>query len=501
MHVVLEARDVGVTLSASRPLFDQVQFRLSPGWYGLVGANGAGKTTLLRVLARELSPTEGSVRYEPPSARVVLCPQDVEVLTEDVRDFARDDGGFAWEFRGRLALEKEDVERWSVLSPGNRKRWQIGAALFREPDILLLDEPTNHLDVEGRALLVGSLRRFRGIGVVVSHDRTLLDELPSAILRVHHAHVSTTLGSYSEASKTWDDRRRTAEAARAEAADRLRGMNARLNEARREHAQKERRAARTSRHSSKHDHDAKSMGAKVVAGWADARAGRAIATLRDEVRREEQNVPAFVKDPTLGGRVFANYAKAPSTVLFHVDRDRIERGDRLVLKDVRLSIGREERVRIAGPNGAGKTTLLGALLERGPPRARVLHLPQELLASEIAALTRTLRELDPESKGRVLSLFSALGSDPDRILHRSSATEILSPGEARKLSLAMGLGRHAWALVLDEPTNHLDLPSVERLEAALTAYPGAVVLVSHDDTFAERCTSRTIHVAEGEIRW
>ena len=74
-----------------------------------------------------------------------------------------------------------------------------------------------------------------------------------------------------------------------------------------------------------------------------------------------------------------------------------------------------------------------------------------------------------------------------------------SPGEARKLALAMGLGRHAWALVLDEPTNHLDLPSIERLESALEAYPGAILLVTHDDRFATRCTSRVIEVKDGTV--
>jgi ATPase subunit of ABC transporter with duplicated ATPase domains len=115
-------------------------------------------------------------------------------------------------------------------------------------------------------------------------------------------------------------------------------------------------------------------------------------------------------------------------------------------------------------------------------------------------MAAALRELDATSRGRVLSVFAALGSDPERIaFRRTEDAAKLSPGEARKLALATGLGRHAWALVLDEPTNHLDLPSIERLEAALAAYPGCVLLVTHDDALARATTTRTLRVEGGTV--
>lgn len=85
------------------------------------------------------------------------------------------------------------------------------------------------------------------------------------------------------------------------------------------------------------------------------------------------------------------------------------------------------------------------------------------------------------------------------MLRREADGARLSPGEARKLMLAFGLGRGAWALVLDEPTHHLDLPSLERVERALAAYPGCIVLVSHDERFARAVTSRTLHVENGSV--
>jgi ATPase subunit of ABC transporter with duplicated ATPase domains len=180
----------------------------------------------------------------------------------------------------------------------------------------------------------------------------------------------------------------------------------------------------------------------------------------------------------------------------------IRAGGRPILRDVRLTIARSDRVRIAGDNGTGKTTLLTALLGEGKlqERGRVLHLPQELTPVEVTRRIAELRSMTEEERGRVLSIFGALGSDPERLLVRRTDNEAsLSPGEARKLALATGLGCHAWALVLDEPTNHLDLPTIERLERALEDYPGCIVLVTHDDAFAKAVVRQTLRISGGRV--
>ena len=120
----------------------------------------------------------------------------------------------------------------------------------------------------------------------------------------------------------------------------------------------------------------------------------------------------------------------------------------------------------------------------------------ECEAAKAAALAE-LRAASSEARGHVLSIFAALGSEPERVLRAEAAH--LSPGEARKLVIAAALSRQAWALVLDEPTNHLDLPSIERLEAALSAYPGCVVLVTHDEAFAKNVTARSLRVEGGRV--
>jgi ATPase subunit of ABC transporter with duplicated ATPase domains len=274
-----------------------------------------------------------------------------------------------------------------------------------------------------------------------------------------------------------------------------------LDVARRKQAAAERSLSTRAHGKGVHDHDARSMGRKVVAGWAEARAGRSVEIARHELQRAESRVPAVTRDPTLGGKVFAAYERAPHPVLFHLSAAELRAGEHVVLRDVRVNIGREERVRIAGDNGTGKTTLLAALLAASPRNDRILYLPQELPLGTLERMVAELARCSDAERGRVLAVFSALGSDPARLLgRRDDDRAALSPGEARKLALALGLGRHAWALVLDEPTNHLDLPTIERLEAALVDYPGCIVLVTHDDAFANAVARKTLQVAAGKLR-
>jgi ATPase subunit of ABC transporter with duplicated ATPase domains len=476
------------------PILAGLDLRLGAGFTAVVGENGAGKTTLLRLVAGELSPSEGRVVVDPAGATVVLCAQEVAGRGADVDALAARADGEARRLRGLLALDPVSLARWQSLSPGERKRWQIGAALAAEPDVLLLDEPTNHVDARARLLLADALRRFAGVGLLVSHDRALLEELAPRTLRLHAGQARLWALRYGEARAAWEAEARAALDARGAAQEEARRARARLAEARRQRDAAE--AARSGRHRDPKDSDARTLGAKTRRDWAEARLGRDVGRLRAAAARASDAVPDLAVAAPLGASVFVGWERPPRPVLLSLDRADVRAGEAVALRDVSVRLGREDRVRVEGANGAGKSSLLAALLSSSTlPAGRVQYLPQELPPGEGARVLDAVRALDPETRGRVLSLVATLGTDPARLL----ASRAPSPGEARKLLLALGLGRHAWALVLDEPTNHLDLPAVERLEEALRVYPGALLLVTHDDAFAAACTTARWVVAARRV--
>ena len=498
----LHCVDVSFAYTDAVPLIANVNLHLVPGWVGVVGANGAGKTTFLRLLARELTPDRGQVVAHPAGASACLCPQTVEHLGGDILAFAGATTAAATRIRARLELHGEDLHRWHTLSPGERKRWQIGTALAADPQLLLLDEPTNHLDGGARALLMQALTSFQGIGLVVSHDRELLDGLTASTLRFHMNDIRLWRGAYSHARAAWEaverEREEAYERVRAEA----RRLRRRLADKRRGRAAAERKTRSSQRMKSRHDHDASGMMTKGKARAAEAGLAHDIGVVRRKLERTAAVAESFRFQKTPGRSIFVDYVRAPMPYLMRLDLPALRVGGQTLLEHVHLAVGRESRIRLVGANGCGKSSLLEALITHARlAPSQLLYLPQELQAEQEVALLQSVRTLPPAERGRVLSLVAALGAAPEQLLD----AERPSPGQARKLMMAYGLGRHVWGLVLDEPTNHLDLPSVERLEEALAGYPGALVLVTHDHEFAVRCTStvwqvndRRVTVLDGE---
>ncbi len=473
-----------------------IELHLGPGWTGLVGPNGAGKTTLLRMLAGELAPAAGRVIRDPCDLSLATCPQDLADPTPAVARFATSDDHDAQRLRGTLALDPATLTRWSSLSPGERKRWQIGAVLAEAPDILLLDEPTNHLDDAGRQLLLAALRRFTGIGLVVSHDRALLDQLTTRTLRIHRGALHLWPGSYTVARPAWEAERAEHNSEHAALQARHRALGQRLGDLHRDRAGAQRMRSAGTRMRSPHDHDASSMMANFCTANAERRLGRAVHVVRDSLARTARELAHSSHDAERGAAVRLSGERAPMPYLLHLDLPELRAGPRRLLGPVRLALARDARVHLRGRNGAGKTTLLRALLARARcPPDRIVELPQDLSQETCRQLLIDLRRTDADARGRILAHVDALGVDPARLL----ASPCPSPGEARKLLLARGLARGAWCLVLDEPTNHLDLPSIERLEAALADYIGALLLVTHDDTLAAQLTNCTWDLADERV--
>lgn len=460
---------------------------------GVVGPNGAGKSTLLRLLAGHLVPTAGRVDVHADVAPL-LVEQDVDELTDDVRAFAWTWDDSAPRLRSRLQLDPDDLDPdvgvgWSGLSPGQRKRWQVATALAARPDVLLLDEPTNHLDRDARDLLLSALDGFQGLGLVVSHDRTVLDHLTSRTLRVHAAGLELHTGSWSEASARW----RASEAALRDEHARARRTAERerrlLADRRREAHSSEVGPRRERRHAGASQPDAREAGRKFAQEKAAAALARRVTQQRSRLDRARDAADAVHVTRTHAGPVDVRHVASGRRDLVHVRGDLTHGGGAVWLRDVDVVLRRGDRVHLTGVNGAGKTTLLRAVLDRLAETAEeVAVLPQEL-ASPLDPVVAA-RDLDPALRGRVLGTVATLGVDPERVL----ATDAPSPGEARKLALAHLLAGEAGVLVLDEPTNHLDLPSIERLEEALAQWPGALLLVTHDDRLAAAVATTTWQV-------
>jgi ATPase subunit of ABC transporter with duplicated ATPase domains len=420
----------------------------------------------------------------------------VEQLDDRVRAF-----GWAWDnhaqrLRADLELEIEDLERWPTLSPGERKRWQIAAALEARPDLLLLDEPTNHLDARARAMLTRALTRFGGIGLVVSHDRELLDALTQRTLWLDGGVVKVFDHAYSSARELREAELET-QAQRAELARRTLDRTRRqLADRRRANADAVRSKRSKTRMKSRLDHDGRSSGAKARATKAEAALARDVKAMMTRVSRAESVASQTRPVTRLGRSLHWDHERPQRNPLIALQIDTVEVGGRVLFANVAITLRPDHRVHLRGDNGAGKSTLLALLRDAaGWPRDRLLYLPQELDEPGVAQLFDTLRTTPADERGRWLQLAAALGLDPDVALTTPSP----SPGEARKLLLARGLAQQVWCLLLDEPTNHLDLPSVERLEAALADYPGAMVLVSHDAQFAARCTDRAWQLEAGGL--
>jgi ATPase subunit of ABC transporter with duplicated ATPase domains len=361
--------------------------------------------------------------------------------------------------------------------------------------MLLLDEPTNHMDPDARQLVEVTLTRFGGVGLVISHDRALLDRLTTRTLRVRSRNLRLWSAPYSVARHAWTAEEEARAARHAVLRKEEKALRRRLADERRAADQQDAGFQRKTRKAGPRDHDATSMAAKGRHESGSASGQRRRAVIRSAAERAGDAASELVPEKVFGSAIFFDFEPSPKRRLLRFSGP-LTAGPKELAPHIDVTVHRNDRIRLVGPNGAGKTTLLRALLEGARvPQDRLLHLPQELTREEGTDLLSGLAGLSKDRRGRVLSVVAALGVDPEELLLSARP----SPGEARKLAIALGLGVGVWGMLLDEPTNHLDLPSVERIEAALEAYPGALLLVTHDEMFGTRTTDTIWRLDSGRL--
>lgn len=490
--------------AAQDPILNNVTIAFPQGWTGLLGDNGCGKSTLAKIACGLIAPDAGTVSND---LFAVYCPQETDEAPHALADFALDFDREARGLRTQLNLTDDMPWRWDELSFGERKKLQIACALWQRPDVLAVDEPTNHLDREARVRLERLLTAFTGIGILVSHDRDLLDALASRCASFEasgprgETHIVIRPGGYSQASSQAKRERMTAIDERKRAKDHLARLAA-------EREQRSQEAARADARRSKRGLDPKDKSARakidlaIVSGQDGAR-GKLLRQMDGRMAAAQDRAAATFVPKRYDGSLFLNAKPSPRKTVLRIPAGRIPCGEsELDLPE--LFVGNTERIGIIGPNGAGKTTLLDhlrALLHlqaehRDAHALTILDIPQEPSREQRSQILEEVRSLSPADRGHVFSCVAQLNSEPDRIMEGAAT----SPGELRKLMIARGLPDAPALIIMDEPTNHLDLHSVEALEQALAQFGGALLLVSHDHAFLRACTSITWEIEAGALK-
>src|SRR5919197_452710 len=505
---------------AADVLFERVSFTVGrKERLSLAGPNGAGKTTLLRGIAGE-TPLQGELAFAK-STRVALHdqrpPRDLGLtLREYAFGGARDlitlegelrrletamaggthdeatlhryadaqarlehAGGWAWREHAAAAIRglgftDNDLDRYlDTFSGGELTRASLARALAADPDLLLLDEPTNHLDVESIEWLERELESLQAAVILVAHDRWFLEAVTNATLELENGRATYFPGPWH----VWRQEKAQRALHAQKTADRISVDIERL----------ERFVARFRYKKNK----AKQAQAKLT------QIGR-LAQERSEATAEHALLTRRAKrlgfdfiDPPRSGRDVLD--------IQHAD---VEVPGRVLLHDISLYLGRGDHVGLVGPNGSGKTTLLEGI---AAGRFKTGH------GVQLGYFSQHGTELDERGSALdcVMRMTNLNRPQAQSLLGRflfsgweahEKAVRSLSGGERRRLGLAVLVASVANFLLLDEPTNHLDLASREALEAALEAFPGTVLLVTHDRALIDAVAHRTAAVEGRTVR-
>ena len=499
-------------------ILDDVCFTLSEGErVGLIGPNGEGKTTLIRLLAGALEPDAGKI-VKKSGLRIGWLEQNGG-LESDKTVYAEMQSVFAPVYKAmdeqrgigaRLAqveegsreaqalaaryeqLEKQIAaadgynaevrirtvlggmgfadrleQRICTMSGGEKTRLKLCRLLLEQPEILFLDEPTNHLDVSTMYWLEEYLKSYRGAIFTVSHDRFFLDAAVGKILELENCRVRAFRGNYSK----------------------YKILKAELYEHELKEYEKQQEEI-----AALQDYVARNIVRATTAKSAQSRVKKL-----ESMERLEKPLPP-PKPPKFA---FAADERSEERTL-SVEGLTLTAGGRTLLQNANFSLRRGEKAAVVGENGAGKSTLIRAIVQGNDPAVRVGRF------TKVGYYDQENADIDPAetvlgalwhrhtymSQTQARSMLAQAKLCEDDIEKPVSS---LSGGERAKLALVLLEAQRANLLILDEPTNHLDLQARESLEAALRAFEGTLLFVSHDRYFIQNIAGRIIELANGEL--
>lgn len=468
-----------------KPLFKGVSLSLAKGERAaLVGRNGAGKSTLMKILSSQVEPDKGEI-WQQPGTTFAMVRQEPDLSQySSVMEFVSEDLDADFMAEAELMNFKIDpTADPATLSGGQQRRAALAKAFARDPDILMMDEPTNHLDIAMIETLEERLIAFRGIVLVVSHDRKFLERVSTTTLWLRQGLVLKSPKGYAEFDQ-WAETVETAE---------LRQLQ----------------KIKTKMKAEKRWLD------RGVSGRRKRNQGR-LARMKDMRAKQHQMRSALnerMSTADLGVQLGGSMSKKVIEARKLSKSFQTPAGELTIVKDLDLKILRGDRVGILGPNGAGKSTLVKLLLKQLEPDSGSIKHSRTL---ELTYLDQTRAKLNP--KDTLWEALAPQGGDsimvqgkqrhvaayakdflfkPDQL---RQAVGAFSGGERNRLSLAIGLAKAANLLVLDEPTNDLDMQTLDLLEDMLLNFDGTLILVSHDRAFLDSTVTSTLSPM-GDGKW
>ena len=467
--------------SSSQLLFDSVSLRIHKGWTAITGPNGSGKTTLIKLIGGILSPSSGNVSAP---GLFYYCEQKTDNIPEGFKGFLNSYDPASFRIKSSLEIEDEWIARWNTLSHGERKRCQVAAALFSNPDILAVDEPSNHLDLESKEFLFNALISFKGIGLLVSHDRKLLNDLCTNTLFIFNHKIDFRKSSYMTAVEERERENKSH-------TDQLETLNKDLKKLKSKAIVQKQNADKVDKELSKRNIGRKDRNAKAKIDLArltgrDAVAGRLYRKTKNEIERKNEILNSIEVNRSFELGIEFSSVKLNRYFPFSIPSFELKLNDyrRLYIPDLMISSG--EKIGISGKNGSGKTTFIKNIVEQLRfPGQDLIYIPQEIDAKSVNGLMKRIWALNDSEKGKIMTIVSKLNSDPKHLFE----TDEPSPGEVRKLLLAEGISYSPALIIMDEPTNHMDIPSIECIENALNQCACPVLLVSHDTVFLKNVVS------------